>query len=198
MIQCVKKTVGSTSCKGCIQSTVPASYWLRKYKWKNDFIYDAISGLTVAIMHIPQGMAYALLGNVTPVVGIYMALFPVLMYFFFGTSKHVSMGEPFSFHLNKFFQQQFIIINFFFIGTFAVVCLMTGKAVTTYSTPDSTIKQYMANNTIKVVGNHLLLANSSVEIYSPMQVATAITFTVGIFQVIFFVQIINFHIIHLT
>lgn len=54
---------------------------------------DIISGLTVAIMHIPQGMAYALLGNVPPVVGIYMAFFPVLVYFFFGTSRHVSMGK---------------------------------------------------------------------------------------------------------
>lgn len=37
-------------------------------------------------------MAYGLLGNVPPVVGIYMAFFPVLVYFFFGTSRHNSMG----------------------------------------------------------------------------------------------------------
>lgn len=96
VIQSVRKSVGSTSCKGCIESLVPASYWLRKYKWKKDFAYDVMSGLTVAIMHIPQGMAYALLGNMTPVVGIYMAFFPVLIYVFLGTSRHVSMGEFFS------------------------------------------------------------------------------------------------------
>lgn len=93
MIDDVKKSIGSTSCKGCIESTVPITYWLRKYKWKNDFIFDVISGITVAIMHIPQGMAYALLGNLTPVVGIYMAFFPVLVYVFLGTSRHVSMGK---------------------------------------------------------------------------------------------------------
>lgn len=37
-------------------------------------------------------MAYGMLGNVPPVVGIYMAVFPVLVYFFLGTSRHNSMG----------------------------------------------------------------------------------------------------------
>lgn len=71
---------------------MPVSYWIRKYKWRDYVLSDIISGITVAIMQIPQGMAYALLGNVPPIVGIYMAFFPVLIYFIFGTSKHVSMG----------------------------------------------------------------------------------------------------------
>jgi solute carrier family 26 protein len=37
------------------------------------------------------GMAYALLGAVPPIVGIYMAFFPVIVYSVLGTSRHNSM-----------------------------------------------------------------------------------------------------------
>lgn len=37
-------------------------------------------------------MGYAMLANIPPIIGIYTAFFPVLMYFIFGTSKHNSMG----------------------------------------------------------------------------------------------------------
>jgi MFS superfamily sulfate permease-like transporter len=37
-------------------------------------------------------MAYAILAGVDPVVGIYTAFFPVLVYVFMGTMPHVSMG----------------------------------------------------------------------------------------------------------
>ena len=51
------------------------------------------AGFTVAVMHIPQGMAYALLANTDPIVGIYTAFFPVIVYIFMGTSAHISLGE---------------------------------------------------------------------------------------------------------
>ena len=38
-------------------------------------------------------MAYALLAELPPVVGLYMAFFPVLIYFLLGSSKHISMGK---------------------------------------------------------------------------------------------------------
>jgi solute carrier family 26 protein len=38
-------------------------------------------------------MAYALLGAVPPIVGIYMAFFPILAYSMLGTSRHNSMGK---------------------------------------------------------------------------------------------------------
>lgn len=60
---------------------------------REDLLGDVISGSTVAIIHIVQGMGYALLANVSPVCGIYMAFFPVLFYVVFGTSRHNSMGK---------------------------------------------------------------------------------------------------------
>lgn len=76
-----------------LHSTIPVTKWLPRYNWRDDFLGDLASGFTVAVMHIPQGMAYALLGNVPPIIGIYMAVFPVILYSMLGTSRHISVGE---------------------------------------------------------------------------------------------------------
>jgi solute carrier family 26 protein len=147
-----------TNFKKLLLRTVPVVGWLRHYKWKNDIVADIVAGFTVAIMHIPQGMAYGLLGNVPPVVGIYMAFFPVLIYFFLGTSRHNSMG------------------------TFAVVCLMTGKAVLEHSDPSFFSKRIEPNAT-----DQNPIIESVHDLYSPIEVATAVTFTVALFQLAMYV-----------
>ena len=38
-----------------ILNTVPIFRWLPKYHWRRDLGSDIVAGLTVAIMHIPQG-----------------------------------------------------------------------------------------------------------------------------------------------
>ncbi|NNF20400.1 MAG: hypothetical protein HKN67_00530, partial [Saprospiraceae bacterium] len=40
--------------------------------------YDLIAGLTVAVMLVPQGMAYAVLAGLPPIYGLYAALVPLL------------------------------------------------------------------------------------------------------------------------
>ncbi|VDO04859.1 unnamed protein product [Haemonchus placei] len=62
------------------------------YKWKEYFHGDLIAGLTVGIMHVPQGMAYASLAGVPPVYGMYSSFFASTVYMFFGTARHVSIG----------------------------------------------------------------------------------------------------------
>ena len=62
------------------------------YRWRDHGPSDLIAGLTVAVMHIPQGMAYAMLAGVEPVTGIYTGMWPVLVYVVMGNMAHVSMG----------------------------------------------------------------------------------------------------------
>ncbi|XP_043488517.1 sulfate transporter-like [Polistes fuscatus] len=136
-----------------LKKSVPLIDWLPKYNWRSNILGDIIAGITVAVMHIPQGMAYAILGNVPSIVGIYMAFFPVLIYFLFGTSRHNSMG------------------------TFAVICMMTGKVVVTYSSVENSM-----NNSTQIDGVNIIRSNMINHDYTPIQVATVVTFVVGLMQ----------------
>lgn len=53
---------------------------------------DLIAGLTVGIVLIPQGMAYAVIAGLPPIYGLYGSLVPLFIYPLLATSKHLSVG----------------------------------------------------------------------------------------------------------
>ncbi len=59
---------------------------------KSDARADAIAGLTVAVMGVPQAMAYALIAGLPPVWGLYTAIVTCTVAAIFGSSNHLVTG----------------------------------------------------------------------------------------------------------
>ncbi len=70
----------------------PAFAWIPTYHAKRDLPADALAGITVAVMLIPQGMAYAMLAGLPPIMGLYASVLPLVAYALFGTSRQLSIG----------------------------------------------------------------------------------------------------------
>ncbi|KAM5172021.1 chloride anion exchanger-like [Mantella aurantiaca] len=104
----LKRTCGCSAqkAKRIAFTFFPILSWLPPYPFKEWILSDIISGVTTGLVAVLQGLAYALLTNVPPGYGLYAAFFPVVVYFFFGTSRHISAGP------------------------FPVTCLMVGSVVT--------------------------------------------------------------------
>ncbi|KAL3226989.1 hypothetical protein MRX96_024494 [Rhipicephalus microplus] len=110
----------------------PIASWIRQYDVRHDLLPDVLTGITLAIFHVPQSFGYSLLAEVSPIYGLYTSLFPMLMYAVFGSSRHAS------------------------IGAFAVVSIMTGN-----------------------------LVEENKREYTAAEVATTLSFLVGLYQLLF-------------
>ncbi len=69
----------------------PFLSWLKGYNL-NSFRLDFISGLTVALVLIPQSMAYAQLAGMPPYYGLYAAFLPPMIAALFGSSRQLATG----------------------------------------------------------------------------------------------------------
>lgn len=65
--------------------------WLQHYR-RSMLPGDISAGIVVAMMMIPQGMAYAMVAGLPPVTGLYASIVPPVLYALFGTSSTQSVG----------------------------------------------------------------------------------------------------------
>jgi sodium-independent sulfate anion transporter 11 len=74
-----------------VKELFPSAQWIRRYNlhW---LLGDAIAGITVGLVVVPQAMAYALLARLTPAFGLYTTFTGAVIYWVFGTSKDIVIG----------------------------------------------------------------------------------------------------------
>ncbi|MCG2584477.1 SulP family inorganic anion transporter [Massilia sp. TS11] len=107
-------------------------HWLFHYR-REHLAGDLIAGAVVAMMMIPQGMAYALLVGLPPATGLYASLVPCAVYALIGTSSTQS------------------------VGPMAVISLMTGAALAPLAAPGSGLYLVLSAQLALLVGVCLLV-----------------------------------------
>ncbi|MDX5593343.1 sulfate permease [Pseudovibrio sp. SPO723] len=74
-----------------LRRKIPVFEWGRTYN-KHQFSNDMIAAIIVTIMLIPQSLAYALLAGLSPEMGLYASILPIVLYAIFGTSRALAVG----------------------------------------------------------------------------------------------------------
>jgi MFS superfamily sulfate permease-like transporter len=171
----IKDCMPSSHCaKRTLFNRVPAIRFVKNYRIKENLFVDILAGINVAIMHIPQGMAYALLATLSPIYGLYTSFYPNLVYWIFGTSRHIS------------------------IGCVSVVSLMVGSVLTSleskYVPPvgfNRTFYNTEMRNNATFDYDATLFLNDSPE-KARIMIATALAFCIGLIQIVMFVFQLGF------
>lgn len=73
------------------QYIFPILQWCPEYSFSL-LKSDVVSGLTIASLAIPQGISYAKLANLPPIVGLYSSFVPPLVYAVLGSSRDLAVG----------------------------------------------------------------------------------------------------------
>ncbi|KAI9597499.1 sulfate transporter family-domain-containing protein [Syncephalis fuscata] len=92
MFNSTKKPIqAGPAIKKYLREMFPIIGWLPHYNRR--WLYgDLTAGLTIGVMLVPQGIAYARLAGLPVEYGLYSALVGVAVYAIFGTSKDISVG----------------------------------------------------------------------------------------------------------
>ncbi|KAG0458387.1 hypothetical protein HPP92_023544 [Vanilla planifolia] len=86
-----KQEKGVRRALRALQYFLPILEWAPSYTF-SFFRADLIAGITIASLAIPQGISYAKLANLPPVLGLYSSFVPPLLYAMMGSSKDLAVG----------------------------------------------------------------------------------------------------------
>jgi len=106
-------------------------FWVKQYR-RSWLAGDLGAGAVVAMMMVPQGMAYALVAGLPPVAGLYASILPPLLYALFGTSSSQS------------------------VGPMAIISLMTASVLSPLAAPGSALYGVLAGQLALLAGLVLL------------------------------------------
>src|ERR1700758_2954438 len=73
------------------QRLLPVLRWLPGYR-REWLLTDVLAGLAVWAVMVPEGMAYAGIVGVPPIMGLYTIVPPLIAYAVFGTSRLLVVG----------------------------------------------------------------------------------------------------------
>lgn len=151
-----KCSCSSARVKALVIDSIPIIKWLPRYQFKDWIIGDAMSGLIIGILLVPQSIAYSLLAEQDPIYGLYTSFFASIIYALLGTSRHIS------------------------VGMFGVLCLLVGQVVDR----ELTLAGYSSgtNQTIMGIVDNSTGPICDRSCYAIMVGAT-LTFTAGVYQV---------------
>uniref|UniRef100_A0A8C2EXJ1 Solute carrier family 26 member 2 n=1 Tax=Cyprinus carpio TaxID=7962 RepID=A0A8C2EXJ1_CYPCA len=152
-----KCSCSSARFKALLVDSIPIVKWLPRYQFKDWIIGDAMSGLIVGILLVPQSIAYSLLAEQDPIYGLYTSFFASIIYALLGTSRHIS------------------------VGMFGVLCLLVGQVVDR----ELTLAGYPSDTNQTTLGNVDNSTGPICDrsCYAVM-VAATLTFTAGVYQVL--------------
>ena len=75
-----------------LSELMPGLAVLRRYRFGRDFSHDLFAGVSVAAVALPVSIAYAELAGLSPAVGLYASIGPLLAYALFGTSPQLMVN----------------------------------------------------------------------------------------------------------
>ncbi|CAK6965378.1 sulfate transporter [Scomber scombrus] len=176
----LKKHCSCTSkkAKSKILGFVPILKWLPRYQIRDWLLGDAMSGVIVGILLVPQSIAYSLLASQDPIYGLYTSFFASIIYAFLGTSRHIS------------------------VGIFGVLCLLVGQVVDR----ELALAGYLTESSSSGNISGVLLAgqvNGSFGVECDrscyaITVGATVTFTAGVYQVLMGIFQVGFVSVYLS